>query len=85
MKKYFVGILNLWIALPTKYTKNNLCTVKPVFSSHTREAQKWLLKAGGCLTEVNISTKLMIGNSLFGFLRQVGCLIEVTANTGLAS
>jgi len=42
----------------------------------------WLLKAGGCLTEVNISTHLTFGNTLFGCLRQVGCLIEVTANTG---
>jgi len=49
-----------------------------VLSSHTREAKK-----GGCLTEVNISTKLMFWNILFGCLRQVGCLIEVTANTGL--
>ena len=33
--------------------------------------------------EVNISTKLKFGNILFGCLRQVGCLIEVTANSGL--
>ena len=36
-------------------------TVKPVLSSHTREAQKWLLEAGGCLIEVNISTNLTFG------------------------
>jgi len=33
--------------------------------------------------EVNISTKLTFGNILIGYLRQVGCFIEVTANTGL--
>jgi len=33
--------------------------------------------------EVNIRTKLKFGNILYGCLRQVGCLIEVTANTGL--
>ena len=32
---------------------------------------------------MNISTKLKFGNISFGCLRQVGCLIEVTANTGL--
>jgi len=61
----------------------NANTVKPVLYSHTRKHKKWLLKAGGCLTEVKISTKLTFGNILFGCLRQVGCLIEVTANTGL--
>ena len=58
-------------------------TVNPVLNSHTREAQKWLLKAGGCLNELNISTNWKFGNILFGCLKQVGCLIEVTANTGL--
>jgi len=58
-------------------------TVKPVLSSHLREAQKWSLKAGAFLMEVNIRTKLKFGNILYGCLRQVGCLIEVTANTGL--
>ena len=43
----------------------------------------WLFKAGGCLTDVNISTNVTFGNILFGCLRQVGCLIEATANTGL--
>jgi len=33
--------------------------------------------------EVNISTKLKFGNILFGCLRQVGCSIEMTANSGL--
>jgi len=42
----------------------------------------WLLRANGCLTEVNNSTKLKFGNILFGCLRQVGCLIEVTTNSG---
>jgi len=60
-----------------------LFTVKPVLSSHPREAQKWPLKAGGCLIEVNIRTKLKFGNIVYGCLRQVGCLKEVTANTGL--
>jgi len=55
----------------------------PVISSHQREAQKWPLTAGGCLMEVNIRTKLKFDNILYGCLRQVGCLIEVTANTGL--
>jgi len=54
-----------------------------VLSSHTRKGQKWLLKTGGCLTEVNFSTNIMFGNILFGCLRQVGCLIEVTANSFL--
>ena len=39
----------------------------------------WLFKAGGCLTEVNISTNLT-----FVWLLMTGCcLIEMTANTGL--
>jgi len=59
-----------------------LITVKPVLNSHTREAQKSGCLSG-CLKEVNISTKLKFGNILFGCLRQVGGLIEVTANTGL--
>jgi len=58
-------------------------TVKPVLSSHPREVQKWPLKAGAFLMEVNIRTKLKFGNILYGSLRQVGCLIEVTANTDL--
>jgi len=58
-------------------------TVKPVLSSHPRKARKWLLKAGGCLMEVNISTKLKFGNILFVCLRQVGCLIQVIATSGL--
>ena len=33
--------------------------------------------------EVHISTQLKFGNILFGCFRQVGCLIEVTANSGL--
>jgi len=33
--------------------------------------------------EVNIRRKLKFGNILYGCLRQVGCLIEVTTNTGL--
>ena len=32
---------------------------------------------------MNISTKLKFENILFGCLRQVDCLIEVTANSGL--
>jgi len=32
---------------------------------------------------VNINTQLRFGNILFGCLRQIGCLIEVTASTGL--
>ena len=64
-------------------------TVKPVLSNHTTEAQKvaaqgrWLLKAGGCLIKVNISTKLTFGNIFIGCFRQIGCLIEVNVNTGL--
>jgi len=54
-------------------------TVKPVLSSHLKEAQN-----GGCLAEVNISTKLKFGNILYGCSRQVGCLIRVTANSGLS-
>jgi len=46
---------------------------------------QWLLKAGGCLAEVNITTKLKFGNILFGCLRQVGCLIEVTTYSGLTA
>jgi len=33
--------------------------------------------------EVNISTKLNFGNILYGCFRQVGCLMKVTANSGL--
>jgi len=33
--------------------------------------------------DVNISTQLKFRNKLFGCLRRVGCLIEVTANAGL--
>jgi len=45
-----------------------MSTVKPVFSSHPREAQKWPLKAGAFLMEVNIRTKLKFGNILYGRL-----------------
>jgi len=41
------------------------------------------LSAGGCLAKANISTILKFGNILYGCLRQVGCLIKVTANSGL--
>ena len=72
-------------------------TVKPVLSAAVRGGQRHLqvygqtcvkqplfvLPLGGFLMEVNISTKLKFGNMLFGCLRQVGCLIEVTANPGL--
>ena len=59
-----------------------VATVKPVAVTKGKH-KKWLLKAGGCLMEVNISTKFKFGNILFGCLRQVGCLIEVNANSGL--
>ena len=45
--------------------------------------KKWLLKVGACLPEVNISITFKFGNILFGCLRQVVCLIEVTAYSGL--
>ena len=51
-----------------------------------KQPHKGSTKSGclsGCLKEVNISTKLKFGNILFGCLRQVGGLIEVTANIGL--
>jgi len=48
-----------------------------MLNSHPREAQKWLLKAGGCLLEVKIRTKLKFENILFGGLVQVDCLTEV--------
>ena len=78
-------------ALRPQITETHFCkispsygsSIKPVLSSHPREAQKWPLKGGGCLMEVNIRTKLKFGNIVYGCLRQVGCLIEVTANTGL--
>jgi len=57
---------------------SNLC-----YAATQGKHKMWLLKAGGCLIEVNISTKLTFGNIVIGCLRQVGCLIEVTANTGL--
>ena len=50
-------------------------TVKP--EATQGKHKKWLL------SKVNIRTKLKFGNILFGCLRQVGCLIEVTANSGL--
>jgi len=40
-----------------------------VLSSHTRQHKKWVLKAGGCLKKVNISTHLTFGNILFGCLK----------------
>jgi len=45
-----------------------LYTVKPVAATQGKH-KMWLLKAGGCLTEVNISTNLTFGNILFGCLR----------------
>ena len=58
-------------------------TVKPVLSSHQGKHKKWLLKASGCLAEANNSTRLKFRNILYGCLIQVGCLIKVTANSGL--
>jgi len=75
--------------MSTNHRSRLSSTVKPVLGSHTREAQKvaaqgrWLLKAGGCLIKVNISTKLTFGNIFIGCFRQIGCLIEVNVNTGL--
>ena len=62
----------------------NMSTVKLVISSDPREAQKWLFRSDGWLTEVGISTKIKLRNILFGCFRQIGCLIKVTANSGFA-
>jgi len=69
-----------FVMLPLSMT---LSILKPVLSSHQEKHIKWPLKAGGCLMEVNIKTKLKFGNILYGCLRQVRFLIKVTANTGL--
>jgi len=63
----------------TNLEYSQTCVKQP----HKGSTKSGLLKAGGCLTEVNISTNLTFRNILFGCLRQVSCLIEVTANTGL--
>jgi len=60
------------------YIYSQTCDTQP-----HKGSTKWLLNAGGCLAEVNISTNFTFRNILFGCLRQVGCLIEVTANSGL--
>jgi len=63
---------------PSHYLQSNLC-----YAATQEKQKKWLLKAGGCLAEENISTKLKFGKILYGCFRQVGCLIKVTANSGL--
>ena len=55
----------------TLYTLTMFILYKAVLCSHPREAQ------GACLAELNISTKLNLGNILYG------CLIKVTTNSGL--
>ena len=43
----------------------------------------WLLKAGGCLIQFKYMSLQILGQLSSGCLIQVGCLIEVTTNTGL--
>ena len=43
----------------------------------------WLLKAGGCLIQFKYISLWIFGELSSGCLIQVGCLIEVTTNTGL--
>ena len=43
----------------------------------------WLLKAGGCLIQFKYVSLRILGQLSSGCLIQVGCLIEVTTNTGL--
>ena len=43
----------------------------------------WLLKAGGCLIQFKYISLWIFGQLSSGCLIQVGCLIEVTTNTGL--
>ena len=43
----------------------------------------WLLKAGGCLIQFKYISLRIFGQLSSGCLIQVGCLIEVTTNTGL--
>ena len=43
----------------------------------------WLLKAGGCLIQFKYISLRILGQLSSGCLIQVGCLIEVTTNTGL--
>ena len=42
----------------------------------------WLLKAGGCLIQFKYTSLWILGQLSSGCLIQVGCLIEVTTNTG---
>ena len=42
----------------------------------------WLLKAGGCLIQFKYISLWISGQLSSGCLIQVGCLIEVTTNTG---
>jgi len=51
--------------------------VLPLYSQTCVKHKKWPLKAGGCLAEVNIRTKLKFGNILYD------CLIKVAAKSGL--
>jgi len=59
-----------WIQCPqcSVLTEHNIITVNPVLSSHNEE-KKWLLKAGGCLADVNISTKFKFMNIQFGCIK----------------
>ena len=43
----------------------------------------WLLKAGGCLIQFKYISLRILGQLSSGCLIQVGCLTEVTTNTGL--
>jgi len=59
------------------HVQSNLCKAA-IQGNH----KQWPLRAGGCLAEVNISTKLKFGNILVGCLIiQVSCLKMVTANS----
>ena len=48
---YFASVEGFWVVffLVVKWH-----TVKPVFSKHLRESNKWLLKTGACLIQVNL-------------------------------
>ena len=58
-------------------------TVKPVLSSHPWEAEKVVAGGRWLLNTVQIYRYMNFGQLSSGCLIQVGCLIEVTTNTGL--
>jgi len=69
-------------SFPSETWNHFFLTVKPVLSSHTREAQKVAAKGRSLLTGGKYQYKIKVWEHSV-WLQQVGCLIEVTATTGL--